>query len=163
MYANEKINIKKEWHPATKHFRNIQKSVPVAVSGISNFNCRFLSCVAWCVNLLLSLPSGCSPCWPCTGLTWPGRSWRPSRRRTRTPPSPSSLRWGLEREIEVRAVEVNNMLIGNVNPKSCVCFFQCFGSGLDPDSIRLVDPYPYSESVTGSRRAKMTHKNRKKI
>jgi hypothetical protein len=36
------------------------------------------------------------------------------------------------------------------------------GSGLDPDSIRLVNPYPYpypeSGSVSGSRRAKMTHK-----
>jgi hypothetical protein len=30
------------------------------------------------------------------------------------------------------------------------------GSGLDPDSIRLVDPDPYSES--GSRWAKMTRK-----
>jgi hypothetical protein len=31
----------------------------------------------------------------------------------------------------------------------------------DPDSIRSVDSYP--ESGSGSRRAKMTHKNRKKI
>jgi hypothetical protein len=36
---------------------------------------------------------------------------------------------------------------------------QGFGSGLDPDSIRSVDPDPYSESGFGSRRAKMTHKN----
>jgi hypothetical protein len=28
----------------------------------------------------------------------------------------------------------------------------------DPDSIRPVDPDPYSESGSGSRRAKMTHK-----
>jgi hypothetical protein len=32
---------------------------------------------------------------------------------------------------------------------------------LDPDSIRSVDPDPYSKS--GSRRTKMTHKRRKKI
>jgi hypothetical protein len=36
------------------------------------------------------------------------------------------------------------------------------GSGLDPDSIRSVDPDPDSESGSGSRRAKMTHKRRKK-
>jgi hypothetical protein len=36
-----------------------------------------------------------------------------------------------------------------------------FGSGLDPDSIRSVDPDPYSES--GSKRAKMTHKSRQKL
>jgi hypothetical protein len=35
------------------------------------------------------------------------------------------------------------------------------GSGLDPDSIGSVDPDPDSES--GSRRAKITHKSRKKI
>jgi hypothetical protein len=33
----------------------------------------------------------------------------------------------------------------------------------DPDSIRSVDPDPDSESRSGSRRAKMTHKNRKKL
>jgi Ca2+ transporting ATPase len=33
---------------------------------------------------------------------------------------------------------------------------QCFGSGLDPDSIKSVDPDPYSES--GSKRAKITYK-----
>jgi hypothetical protein len=42
-----------------------------------------------------------------------------------------------------------------------------FGSGsvLDPDSIRSVDPDPYSESGSGSesRRAKMTQKSRKKL
>ncbi len=42
---------------------------------------------------------------------------------------------------------------------------QSFGSGfgLNPDSIRSVhpDPDPYSESGSGSRRAKMTHKSRK--
>jgi hypothetical protein len=35
------------------------------------------------------------------------------------------------------------------------------GSGLDPDSIGSVDPDPYSESGSGSMRAKMTHKSRK--
>ena len=35
------------------------------------------------------------------------------------------------------------------------------GSDLDPDSIRSVDPDPYSES--GSKRAKITHKSRKNI
>jgi len=34
------------------------------------------------------------------------------------------------------------------------------GSGLDPYSIGSVDPDPYSESGSGSRRAKMTHKSR---
>jgi hypothetical protein len=37
----------------------------------------------------------------------------------------------------------------------------CFGFGLDPDSIRSVDPD--SKSGSGFRRAKMTHKNRKKL
>jgi hypothetical protein len=39
------------------------------------------------------------------------------------------------------------------------------GSGLDPDSIGPVDPDQDtdSESGSGSRRAKMTHKSRKKI
>ncbi len=37
------------------------------------------------------------------------------------------------------------------------------GSGFDPDSIRLVDPDPYLESGSGSRRAKMTHKSRQKF
>jgi hypothetical protein len=35
------------------------------------------------------------------------------------------------------------------------------GSELDPDSFGSVDPDPYSESGSGSRRAKMTHKSRK--
>jgi hypothetical protein len=41
---------------------------------------------------------------------------------------------------------------------------QCLESGLDPDSIRSMDPDKDSESGSGSgsRRAKMTHKNRKK-
>ncbi len=33
----------------------------------------------------------------------------------------------------------------------------------DPCSIGSVDPDPYSESRSGSRRAKMTHKSRKKL
>jgi hypothetical protein len=37
-----------------------------------------------------------------------------------------------------------------------------FGSGLDLDSIRSVDPYPAPEYGSGSRRAKMTHKNRRR-
>ncbi len=37
------------------------------------------------------------------------------------------------------------------------------GSGCDPDSIRSVDPDPYLESGSGSRRAQMTHKSRKKF
>jgi hypothetical protein len=41
----------------------------------------------------------------------------------------------------------------NTIPQGC-------GSGLDPDSIRSVDPDPNSESGSGSRRAKMTHKSR---
>jgi hypothetical protein len=38
-------------------------------------------------------------------------------------------------------------------------FEQGCGSGLDPDSIGSVDP----DSESGSRRAKMTHKSRKKF
>ncbi len=38
-------------------------------------------------------------------------------------------------------------------------FIQGSGSGLDPDLIGSVDP----ESVSGSRRAKMTHISRKKF
>jgi hypothetical protein len=34
---------------------------------------------------------------------------------------------------------------------------------LDPDSIMSVDPDPYSESGSGSRMAKITHKSKKKI
>jgi hypothetical protein len=37
------------------------------------------------------------------------------------------------------------------------------GSQLDPDSIGSVDPDPYSESGSGSRRAKATHKSRKNL
>ncbi len=33
----------------------------------------------------------------------------------------------------------------------------------DPYSIGSVDPDPYSESGSGSKRAKMTHKSRKKL
>jgi hypothetical protein len=42
-------------------------------------------------------------------------------------------------------------------------FLFCRVSDPDPDSIRSVDPDqdPYSESGSGSRRAKMTHKSRK--
>jgi hypothetical protein len=51
--------------------------------------------------------------------------------------------------------------------RSAIPFVQGFGSGsvLDPDSIRSVDLDPYSESRSGSgsRRAKMTHKSRKKL
>jgi hypothetical protein len=35
------------------------------------------------------------------------------------------------------------------------------GSGLAPDSIKSVDPDPYSESGSGSRRANMNHKSTK--
>jgi hypothetical protein len=38
---------------------------------------------------------------------------------------------------------------------------QSFGSGLDPDSIRSVDPYLDLESESGYSRAEMTHKKRK--
>jgi hypothetical protein len=33
----------------------------------------------------------------------------------------------------------------------------------DPDSIGSVDPDPYTESGSGSSRAKITHKSRKKV
>jgi hypothetical protein len=52
---------------------------------------------------------------------------------------------------------INQFLLGN--------FFSVSdpdpGSGLDPDSIRSVDlhPDPDKESGSGSRRAKITHKN----
>jgi hypothetical protein len=48
-----------------------------------------------------------------------------------------------------------------------ITYKQVCGSGsgflLDPDSIRSVDPDPYSESGSGYRRAKMTYKSRKKL
>ncbi len=37
-------------------------------------------------------------------------------------------------------------------------YAKVFGSGLDPDSIRSVDPYSGSESGSGSKRAKTTQK-----
>jgi hypothetical protein len=41
-------------------------------------------------------------------------------------------------------------------------YIQCFGSGFDPDlSGQWMYPYPDPESEFGSRRAKMTHKNKK--
>jgi hypothetical protein len=42
---------------------------------------------------------------------------------------------------------------------------QCFGSVFDPDLIRSVNPFPDSdsESGSGSRRANKTHKRRKKF
>jgi hypothetical protein len=48
---------------------------------------------------------------------------------------------------------------------TCFTWDQGFGSGsgLDPDSIRSVDPDPYSESGSGSRRAKMTQKVEKNL
>ncbi len=54
----------------------------------------------------------------------------------------------------------------NLNSKSRVRLKECnqgfgSGSGLDPYSIGPVDPDP--ESGSGSRRAKMTHKSRKKF
>ncbi len=52
----------------------------------------------------------------------------------------------------------------NWNTIKCWNISQCFGSGsgLDPDSIRSVDPYPDSESGSGSRRVKMIHKSGQK-
>jgi hypothetical protein len=49
-----------------------------------------------------------------------------------------------------------------------ICIQDCESGSdslLDPDSIRSVDPDPdpYSESGSGSRRAKMTHKSKKKL
>jgi hypothetical protein len=55
---------------------------------------------------------------------------------------------------------ITNLTINHKHYK-LVISYQCFGSGLDPDSIRLVDPD--SQSGSGSWRAKMTHKNRKKL
>ena len=56
---------------------------------------------------------------------------------------------------------------GLVKPLSTVLYQGCgsgsgtgSGSVLDPYSIGSVDPDPYSESGSGSRRATMTHKSR---
>ncbi len=38
--------------------------------------------------------------------------------------------------------------------------FRPVGSNSKPDSIRSLDPYPDLEYGSGSRRAKMTHKNK---
>ncbi len=51
----------------------------------------------------------------------------------------------------------------NTNYQSLFYNNQCPGSGLDPYSIRLVDLGLDLDSGSGSRRAKMTHKNRKKL
>ncbi len=62
-----------------------------------------------------------------------------------------------------------NRFLGSINVlkiRAPVCWlYTCSqgcgsGSGLDPYSIGSVDPDPYSESGSGSRRAKMTHKSR---
>jgi hypothetical protein len=42
-------------------------------------------------------------------------------------------------------------------------FFNNITSVSDPDSIRSLSAYPYSESRSGSRRAKMTNKIEKKL
>jgi hypothetical protein len=47
-----------------------------------------------------------------------------------------------------------------LNPTLLILVSQGCGSGLDPDSIGSVDPDPDSETGSGSRRAKMTHKSR---
>jgi hypothetical protein len=60
----------------------------------------------------------------------------------------------------VRNLVRDNRLGDATNCHDSVDKYQCFGSGLDPDSITSVDPL--SESGSGSRRAKMTHKNGKK-
>ncbi len=41
------------------------------------------------------------------------------------------------------------------------CGSESVSSGLDPDSMGYLDPYPDSQSGSGSRRAKMTHKYKK--
>jgi len=55
-------------------------------------------------------------------------------------------------------IHINSYLSSCADPDTLL---QSFGSGLDPDSIGSLDPDPYSESGSGSRRAKMTHKSRK--
>ncbi len=59
-------------------------------------------------------------------------------------------------------------MVGVLLSDSRFGFPQCFGSELDwigLDLIRSVDPNPDPdlESGSGSKRAKMTHKNRKKL
>ncbi len=50
--------------------------------------------------------------------------------------------------------------VDDTNPVRSGSGFRIRISILDPDSIRSVDPDPYSESGSGSRRAKMTHKGK---
>jgi hypothetical protein len=47
--------------------------------------------------------------------------------------------------------------------KDMVPNYECFESGLDQNSIRSVDLNPDSETGSGSRRVKKTHKNRKNV
>jgi hypothetical protein len=82
-------------------------------------------------------------------------------------PDPDSRLWLPERKIlrpaAVYAVKLFNKLKANGVQRVFENWKQGCGSGsqLDPDSIGSVDPDPYSESGSGSRRAKMTHKSRK--
>jgi|LakMenEpi03Aug12_release.lakeMendotaPanAssembly.Ray.scaffolds.fasta_scaffold653875_1 hypothetical protein len=53
---------------------------------------------------------------------------------------------------------VQRLLIENI---ADLKHWLCCGRAVDPDSMMSLDPYPDSQS--GSRRAKMIHKNRKKV
>jgi hypothetical protein len=61
-----------------------------------------------------------------------------------------------EGDVDVQIEQVLVKKFVNINRTIIYYFFQCFGSDLDPDSIRSVEPDPDSESGSGARRAKMT-------
>ncbi len=57
------------------------------------------------------------------------------------------------------ASPLNNVVASLTLP--CIIFLRVQSRFSDPDSVRSVDPDPYSESRSGSRRAKIIYKSRK--
>ncbi len=80
-------------------------------------------------------------------------------------PSASAASWRTITSLVGSCTQSNMRILYRIWTESDY-YMQCFGSGsgLDSDgseSIRSVDPNPYSKSGSGSRRAKMTHKSKK--
>jgi hypothetical protein len=81
--------------------------------------------------------------------------------------------------LDASSYKKNYLGLQNTQVNFCCCFFafhglnqdpqhynmQCFGSGMDPDSIRSVDPYPDTDSKSGygswGGGGRMNHKDRK--
>jgi hypothetical protein len=82
-------------------------------------------------------------------------------------PRPHLLRLQLQQVVLVTLVPPVVLHQGNINawrlPVRYCAQGYVSGSELDPDLISSVDLGPYSESGSGSRRAKMTHESRKNL